>query len=172
MQNNRRRMREDAEEFVVMIMCKDESGNYSAPGFADKDTDIEYDTGTYGFNSQVRDNVHPMTRNVATDLAAEIVENAPAGDVLVGVVPYSTIPNEGGGFSDGDDFDDESNDSGDDEGADDAFDDFDLGDDEGDEGDEGNDDEGNDDSDDGSVPGADDDKKEEARRRFLKRVRG
>lgn len=95
---NRKALREDAAEFVVMIALKGPDGKaYDVIGYADKDTDIDYEQGVYGYDADIRDYVYPMTRNDATKLAAEIIENAPAGDCIVGVVPYSTIP-QGGGF--------------------------------------------------------------------------
>lgn len=94
---NRKALREDAAEFVVMIALKGPDGKtYDVIGYADKDTDIDYEQGVYGYDADIRENVYPMTRNDATKLAAEIIENAPAGDCIVGVVPYSTIPQEGG----------------------------------------------------------------------------
>lgn len=98
---NRQALREDAEEFVVLIAMKGPDGvTYDSIGYADEETDINYEEGIYGYDADVRENVHAMTRDTATKLAAEIVENAPAGDLLVGVVPYSTIPSEGSeGFS-------------------------------------------------------------------------
>lgn len=94
----------DAEEFVVRIDLKGPDGvTYDQISYIDGETDIDYVEGIYGYDSDVRNNVSPMTRADATVLAAEIVENAPAGDVLVGVVPYSTIPND----SDGEPMDDE-----------------------------------------------------------------
>lgn len=94
----------DAEEFVVRIDLKGPDGvTYDQISYIDGETDIDYVEGIYGYDSNIRDNVSPMTRADATALAAEIIENAPAGDVLVGVVPYSTIPND----SDGEPMDDE-----------------------------------------------------------------
>ena len=94
----------DAEEFVVRIDLKGPDGvTYDQISYIDGETDIDYVEGIYGYDSDIRDNVSPMTRADATALAAEIIENAPAGDVLVGVVPYSTIPND----SDGEPMDDE-----------------------------------------------------------------
>ena len=94
----------DAEEFVVRIDLKGPDGvTYDQISYIDGETDIDYVEGIYGYDSNIRDNVSPMTRADATALAAEIIENAPAGDVLVGVVPYSTIPND----SDGESMDDE-----------------------------------------------------------------
>ena len=94
----------DAEEFVVRIDLKGPDGvTYDQISYIDGETDIDYVEGIYGYDSDIRNNVFPMTRADATALAAEIVENAPAGDVLVGVVPYSTIPND----SDGEPTDDE-----------------------------------------------------------------
>ena len=94
----------DAEEFVVRIDLKGPDGvTYDQISYIDGETDIDYVEGIYGYDSDIRDNVSPMTRADATALAAEIIENAPAGDVLVGVVPYSTIPND----SDGEHMDDE-----------------------------------------------------------------
>ena len=94
----------DAEEFVVRIDLKGPDGvTYDQISYIDGETDIDYVEGIYGYDSDIRDNVSPMTRADATALAAEIIENAPAGDVLVGVVPYSTIPND----SDGELMDDE-----------------------------------------------------------------
>ena len=98
---NRQVLREDAEEFVVLIAMKGPDGiTYDSIGYADEETDINYEEGIYGYDTDVRENVHAMTRDAATKLAAEVIENAPAGDLLVGVVPYSTIPSEGSeGFS-------------------------------------------------------------------------
>ena len=94
----------DAEEFVVRIDLKGPDGvTYDQISYIDGETDIDYVEGIYGYDSNIRDNVSPMTRADATALAAQIIENAPAGDVLVGVVPYSTIPND----SDGESMDDE-----------------------------------------------------------------
>lgn len=94
----------DAEEFVVRIDLKGPDGvTYDQISYIDGETDIDYVEGIYGYDSDIRDNVSPMTRADATALATEIIENAPAGDVLVGVVPYSTIPND----SDGEPMDDE-----------------------------------------------------------------
>ena len=94
----------DAEEFVVRIDLKGPDGvTYDQISYIDGETDIDYVEGIYGYDSNIRDNVSPMTRAGATALATEIIENAPAGDVLVGVVPYSTIPND----SDGEHMDDE-----------------------------------------------------------------
>ena len=94
----------DAEEFVVRIDLKGPDGvTYDQISYIDGETDIDYVEGIYGYDSDIRNNVSPMTRADATALAAEIIENAPAGDVLVGVVPYSTIPND----SDGEHMDDE-----------------------------------------------------------------
>lgn len=88
----------DAEEFVVRIDLKGPDGvTYDQISYIDGETDIDYVEGIYGYDSDIRDNVSPMTRADATALAAEIIENAPAGDVLVGVVPYSTIPNDSTG---------------------------------------------------------------------------
>lgn len=85
----------DAEEFVVRIDLKGPDGvTYDQISYVDGETDIDYVEGIYGYDSDIRDNVSPMTRADATALATEIIENAPAGDVLVGVVPYSTIPND------------------------------------------------------------------------------
>ena len=96
--SNRKALHEDAEEFVVMITIKGPDGSYSEVGFADGDTDIDYTNGVYGYDADIRANVFPMTRKDATSLASKIIENAPAGDVIVGVVPYSTIPQEASGF--------------------------------------------------------------------------
>ena len=88
----------DAEEFVVRIDLKGLDGvTYDQISYVDGETDIDYVEGIYGYDSNIRDNVSPMTRADATALATEIIENAPAGDVLVGVVPYSTIPNDSTG---------------------------------------------------------------------------
>ena len=95
---NRKALYEDAEEFVVMITLKGPDGSYSEVGFADEDTDIDYTNGVYGYDADIRANVFPMTRKDATSLASKIIENAPAGDVIVGVVPYSTIPQGASGF--------------------------------------------------------------------------
>ena len=113
----------DAEEFVVRIDLKGPDGvTYDQISYIDGETDIDYVEGIYGYDSDIRNNVSPMTRADATALAAEIVENAPAGDVLVGVVPYSTIPND----SDGEPMDDEfAEDS--EEPAPDEFDDSEMG---------------------------------------------
>ena len=87
-----------SDEFVVLIGLKGPDGvTYDQISYADGETDIDYEEGTYGYDSDIRNNVFPMTRAEATALAAEIVENAPAGDVMVGVVPYSTIPNDSTG---------------------------------------------------------------------------
>lgn len=95
----------DAEEFVVRIDLKGPDGvTYDQISYIDGETDIDYVEGIYGYDSDIRDNVSPMTRANATALAAEIIENAPAGDVLVGVVPYSTIPNDSTGESADDEF--------------------------------------------------------------------
>lgn len=96
----RKSLREDAEEFIVLIAMKDSEGSYTSIGYADKDTDLDYEQGIYGYDSNVRENVHAMTRYDATELCNDIIENAPAGDVIVGVVPYSTIPAEGGSSED------------------------------------------------------------------------
>ena len=86
----------DAEEFVVLIALKGPQGAYDQISYADEETDIDFEQGIYGYDAAIRDNVSAMTRDRATGLANDIIENAPAGDVLVGVVPYSTIPNGGG----------------------------------------------------------------------------
>ena len=99
----------DAEEFVVRIDLKGPDGvTYDQISYIDGETDIDYVEGIYGYDSNIRDNVSPMTRADATALAAEIIENAPAGDVLVGVVPYSTIPNDPDGESMDDEFAEDS----------------------------------------------------------------
>lgn len=99
----------DAEEFVVRIDLKGPDGvTYDQISYIDGETDIDYVEGIYGYDSDIRDNVSPMTRADATALAAEIIENAPAGDVLVGVVPYSTIPNDSDGEPMDDDFAEDS----------------------------------------------------------------
>ena len=127
----------DAEEFVVRIDLKGPDGvTYDQISYIDGETDIDYVEGIYGYDSDIRDNVSPMTRADATALAAEIIENAPAGDVLVGVVPYSTIPND----SDGEPMDDEfAEDS--EEPAPDEFDDSEMDEDEGEGEGEGSEDE-------------------------------
>ena len=100
--SKRRALREaDAAEFVVLIAMKGPDGKtYDSIGYADKDTDIDYQSGIYGYDNDIRENVHAMTRADATKLCADIIEQAPAGDVIVGVVPYSTIPAEGGSAED------------------------------------------------------------------------
>ena len=99
----------DAEEFVVRIDLKGPDGvTYDQISYIDGETDIDYVEGIYGYDSDIRDNVSPMTRADATALAAEIIENAPAGDVLVGVVPYSTIPNDSTGEPADDEFAEDS----------------------------------------------------------------
>ena len=99
----------DAEEFVVRIDLKGPDGvTYDQISYIDGETDIDYVEGIYGYDSDIRDNVSPMTRADATALAAEIIENAPAGDVLVGVVPYSTIPNDSDGEPADDEFEEDS----------------------------------------------------------------
>lgn len=99
----------DAEEFVVRIDLKGPDGvTYDQISYIDGETDIDYVEGIYGYDSDIRDNVSPMTRADATALAAEIIENAPAGDVLVGVVPYSTIPNDSAGEPADDEFAEDS----------------------------------------------------------------
>lgn len=133
---NRRALREDAEEFVVLIAMKGPDGiTYDSIGYADEETDINYEEGIYGYDADVRENVHAMTRDAATKLAAEVIENAPAGDLLVGVVPYSTIPSEGSeGFSAESSTEDFTDDG---EGAEaDEFDDSEVAEDEGSEEDE------------------------------------
>lgn len=121
----------DAAEFVVRIDCKGPDGvTYDVIGYADEETDIDYEQGIYGYDAEIRDNVHPMTRADATKMAAEVIENAPAGDVLVGVVPYSTIPNDAFGEPTDDEFAEDS-----DEPAPDEFDDSEM--DEGEESEEG-----------------------------------
>lgn len=121
----------DAAEFVVRIDCKGPDGvTYDVIGYADEETDIDYEQGIYGYDAEIRDNVHPMTRADATKMAAEVIENAPAGDVLVGVVPYSTIPNDALGEPTDDEFAEDS-----DEPAPDEFDDSEM--DEGEESEEG-----------------------------------
>lgn len=122
----RRSLKEaDAEEFVVLIAMKGPTGAYDQIGYADDETDIDYESGVYGYDSAIRENVSAMTRDVSTELAAEIIENAPAGDVIVGVVPYSTIPNEGGAAQDSSDLD-EMNDEIEDAEGDEGMDDIDL----------------------------------------------
>lgn len=119
----------DAAEFVVRIDCKGPDGvTYDVIGYADEETDIDYEQGIYGYDAEIRDNVHPMTRADATKMAAEVIENAPAGDVLVGVVPYSTIPNDATGEPTDDEFAEDS-----DEPAPDEFDDSEMDDSEMDE---------------------------------------
>ena len=99
----------DAEEFVVRIDLKGPDGvTYDQISYIDGETDIDYVEGIYGYDSDIRNNVFPMTRAEATALAAEIIENAPAGDVIVGVVPYSTIPNDSTGESTDDEFAEDS----------------------------------------------------------------
>lgn len=122
----------DAEEFVVRIDLKGPDGvTYDQISYIDGETDIDYVEGIYGYDSDIRDNVSPMTRADATALAAEIIENAPAGDVLVGVVPYSTIPNDSTGEPADDEFTEDSE-----EPAPDEFDDSEMGEGEGSEEDE------------------------------------
>lgn len=119
----------DAEEFVVRIDLKGLDGvTYDQISYVDGETDIDYVEGIYGYDSNIRDNVSPMTRADATELATEIIENAPAGDVLVGVVPYSTIPNDSDGESMDDEFAEDSE-----EPAPDEFDDSEMGEGEGSE---------------------------------------
>lgn len=123
----------DAAEFVVRIDCKGPDGvTYDVIGYADEETDIDYERGIYGYDAEIRDNVHPMTRADATKMAAEVIENAPAGDVLVGVVPYSTIPNDVTGEPTDDEFAEDS-----DEPAPDEFDDSEMDEGEGEEPEEG-----------------------------------
>ena len=123
----------DAEEFVVRIDLKGPDGvTYDRISYVDGETDIDYVEGIYGYDSNIRDNVSPMTRADATALATEIIENAPAGDVLVGVVPYSTIPNDSDGESMDDEFAEDSE-----EPAPDEFDDSEM--DEGESSEEGED---------------------------------
>ena len=123
----------DAEEFVVRIDLKGPDGvTYDQISYIDGETDIDYVEGIYGYDSDIRDNVSPMTRADATALAAEIIENAPAGDVLVGVVPYSTIPNDSTGEPADDEFAEDSE-----EPAPDEFDDSEM--DEGESSEEGED---------------------------------
>ena len=99
----------DAEEFVVRIDLKGPDGvTYDQISYIDGETDIDYVEGIYGYDSDIRNNVSPMTRADATALAAEIIESAPAGDVLVGVVPYSTIPNDSTGEPADDEFAEDS----------------------------------------------------------------
>ena len=113
----------DAEEFVVRIDLKGPDGvTYDQISYIDGETDIDYVEGIYGYDSDIRDNVSPMTRADATALAAEIIESAPAGDVLVGVVPYSTIPNGSTGEPADDEFAEDSE-----EPAPDEFDDSEMG---------------------------------------------
>ena len=122
----------DAEEFVVRIDLKGPDGvTYDQISYIDGETDIDYVEGIYGYDSNIRDNVSPMTRAGATALATEIIENAPAGDVLVGVVPYSTIPNDSDGESMDDEFAEDSE-----EPAPDEFDDSEMGEGEGSDEDE------------------------------------
>lgn len=122
----------DAEEFVVRIDLKGPDGvTYDQISYIDGETDIDYVEGIYGYDSDIRDNVSPMTRADATALAAEIIENAPAGDVLVGVVPYSTIPNDSTGEPTDDEFAEDSE-----EPAPDEFDDSEIDEGEGSEEDE------------------------------------
>lgn len=87
--------KEDSSDFSVEIAIKGEDNQYSNIGWVDKDTDINYLEGIYGFSEDVRNNVKPLTRNEANKLASDIISNAPAGDILVGVVPYSSLPISG-----------------------------------------------------------------------------
>lgn len=87
--------KEDTSDFSVELVIRDENNQYSNIGWVDKDTDINYNEGIYGFSEDVRNNVKPLTRNEANKLAQDIISNAPAGDVLVGVVPYSSLPISG-----------------------------------------------------------------------------
>lgn len=87
--------KEDTSDFSVALAIRDENNQYSNIGWVDKDTDINYNEGIYGFSDDVRNNVKPLTRNEANKLAQDIISNAPAGDVLVGVVPYSSLPISG-----------------------------------------------------------------------------
>lgn len=84
--------KEDSSDFSVEVVIRDEDNQYSNIGWVDKDTDINYLEGIYGFSEDVRNNVKPLTRNEANKLASDIISNAPAGDILVGVVPYSSLP--------------------------------------------------------------------------------
>lgn len=87
--------KEDTSDFSVELAIRDENNQYSNIGWVDKDTDINYNEGIYGFSDDVRNNVKPLTRNEANKLAQDIISNAPAGDVLAGVVPYSSLPISG-----------------------------------------------------------------------------
>lgn len=87
--------KEDSSDFSVEVAIRDEDNQYSNIGWVDKDTDINYLEGIYGFSEDVRNNVKPLTRNEANNLASDIISNAPAGDILVGVVPYSSLPISG-----------------------------------------------------------------------------
>lgn len=87
--------KEDSSDFSVEVVIRNEDNQYSNIGWVDKDTDINYLEGIYGFSEDVRNNVKPLTRNEANKLASDIISNAPAGDILVGVVPYSSLPISG-----------------------------------------------------------------------------
>lgn len=87
--------KEDSSDFSVEVAIRNEDNQYSNIGWVDKDTDINYLEGIYGFSEDVRNNVKPLTRNEANKLASDIISNAPAGDILVGVVPYSSLPISG-----------------------------------------------------------------------------
>lgn len=88
-------LKEYAEnDFTVLIATKDPDGNFSWYGYADGETAIDYKEGIYGYDTEVTDNVLPMSLDEAKAVAMNILEEAPAGDLLVGVVPYSTILNE------------------------------------------------------------------------------
>lgn len=92
----RKHLREFAESgYTVLIATKGPDGeHYNWYGYADDETEIDFEQGIYGYDTEVEENVYPMSLEDAKATAMSILEEAPAGDLLVGVVPYSTILNE------------------------------------------------------------------------------
>lgn len=79
------------DRFVVKIALQGPSGEWDNVGYADWETSIDYDNGIYGYDEDLEENVSPMTKEDAEDLADEIRKNSSVEDVKVSVVPYMEI---------------------------------------------------------------------------------
>ena len=88
----KKEIKSDREDrFVVKIALQGPSGEWDNVGYADWETSIDYDNGIYGYDEDLEENISPMTKEDAEDLADEIRRNSSVEDVKVSVVPYVEI---------------------------------------------------------------------------------